>query len=200
MATEKALRKRDLILDKAKELFIQRGYAATSMDDLVQYSGISKGSIYYHFKSKEELFVHILIRQNQEWMSAWVEKSSRYTGFEAKLYGVAKHMVDDFFLNPLVKVGEEFYLSGPANQELMDQLLEIVQAPRLLYREIFSEGVQEGVISSDELDEMTVIFASMLDGLSTSFYERSSEELKMLYRRGVGYFLHGVLKRTEPLP
>ncbi|MEK3733117.1 MULTISPECIES: TetR/AcrR family transcriptional regulator [Paenibacillus] len=193
MATEKALRKRDLILDKAKELFIQHGYAATSMDDLVRYSGISKGSIYYHFESKEQLFVQILLRQNEEWMRAWEEKSSQYSGFEAKLYGVADHLVDDFYLNPLVKVAEEFHLGGAEDSNLMEQLLEIVQAPRQLYRDIFADGVREGKMAADDVDEMVIIFASMLDGMSTSFYERSSEDLRKLYHRGVDIFLRGIL-------
>ncbi|MGM1049097.1 MAG: TetR/AcrR family transcriptional regulator [Bacillota bacterium] len=192
MTTDKAIRKRDLILDKAKELFIQRGYAATSMDELVRYIGVSKGSIYYHFKSKEELFIQLLARQNREWMNAWMEKQSSYTSFEEKVYGIADHMVDDF-QNPLVKVGEEFYISNPDNKELLDQILAIVQGPRKLYRDIFTEGSQEGLLPENEIDEIAVIFASMLDGLSTSYYERSTEELRLLYRRGVSYFLHGVM-------
>ncbi|SMF66312.1 transcriptional regulator, TetR family [Paenibacillus uliginis N3/975] len=192
MTTDKALRKRDLILDKAKELFIQRGYAATSMDDLVHYIGVSKGSIYYHFKSKEELFLQLLARQNREWMDAWTEKQSSFTSFEEKLYGIAEHMVDDF-QNPLAKVGEEFYISNPDNKSLLDQILTIVLGPRKLYREIFLEGAKEGFLPENDVDEISVIFASMLDGLSTSLYERSTEELRLLYRKGVGYFLHGVM-------
>lgn len=192
MTTEKAIRKRDLILDKAKELFIQRGYAATSMDELVRYIGVSKGSIYYHFKSKEDLFMQLYGRQNQEWMDAWIEKRNHYTSFEDKVYGIADHMVDDF-QNPLVKVAEEFYISNPDNKEIIDQILSILQEPRKLYREIFMEGAQEGLLPKDEVDDIAVIFSSMLDGLSTSYYERSSEELRVLYRRSVRYFLNGVL-------
>lgn len=192
MTTEKAIRKRDLILDKAKELFIQRGYAATSMDELVRYIGVSKGSIYYHFKSKEDLFMQLYSRQNQEWMEAWIEKRSHYISFEDKLYGIADHMVDDF-QNPLVKVAEEFYISNPDNKEIINQILSMLQEPRKLYREIFMEGAQEGLLPKDEVDDIAVIFSSMLDGLSTSYYERSSEELRVLYRRSVRYFLHGVV-------
>ncbi|MFS0646528.1 TetR/AcrR family transcriptional regulator [Siminovitchia sp. 179-K 8D1 HS] len=196
MSTDKAKKKRDLILDKAKELFIQRGYAATSMDELVRYIGVSKGSIYYHFKSKEELFIQLLIRQNREWISAWVKKSGDFPSFEEKVYGIADHMVDDF-QNPLIKVGEEFYISSPENKPLLDQMLEIIREPRKLYRDIFAEGVKEGLLPEEELDEIAIVFASMLDGLSTTYYERSSDELRVLYRRAVKYFLHGVLRNHQ---
>ncbi|KKO54714.1 TetR/AcrR family transcriptional regulator [Paenibacillus sp. DMB20] len=196
MTTDKAQKKRDLILDKAKELFIQRGYAATSMDELVRYIGVSKGSIYYHFKSKEELFIQLLARQNREWINAWMEKSSVFSSFEEKVYGIADHMVDDF-QNPLVKVGEEFYISQPENQDLLNQILQIMQGPRMLYRDIFAEAAKEGLLPEEDLDEIAVIFSSMLDGLSTSYYERSSDELRVLYRRSVGYFLYGILDANK---
>ncbi|KKO52914.1 TetR family transcriptional regulator [Paenibacillus sp. DMB20] len=192
----KRRKKRDLILDKAKELFIQRGYAATSMDELVRYIGVSKGSIYYHFKSKEELFIQLLARQNREWINAWMEKSSVFSSFEEKVYGIADHMVDDF-QNPLVKVGEEFYISQPENQDLLNQILQIMQGPRMLYRDIFAEAAKEGLLPEEDLDEIAVIFSSMLDGLSTSYYERSSDELRVLYRRSVGYFLYGILDANK---
>lgn len=196
MTTDKAQKKRDLILDKAKELFIQRGYAATSMDELVRYIGVSKGSIYYHFKSKEELFIQLLARQNREWINAWMEKSSAFSSFEERVYGIADHMVDDF-QNPLVKVGEEFYISQPENKHLLDQILQIMQEPRMLYRNIFAEAAKEGFLPEEDLDEIAIIFSSMLDGLSISYYERSSDELRVLYRRSVGYFLYGILGASK---
>ncbi|KOP66119.1 TetR family transcriptional regulator [Bacillus sp. FJAT-18019] len=196
MSTEKAQRKRDLILDKAKELFIQRGYAATSMDELVKYTGASKGSIYYHFESKEDLFVKLLAKQNQDWMESWNEKKARFVSFEEKLYGIAEHMVDDF-QNPLTKIAEEFYINQPENKSLLSEMLAIVQGPRRLYREILTEGAQEGRIPAEDVDEISVVFASLLDGMSVSYFERSQEELRALYHRGVTYFLNGVLTRAN---
>ena len=42
------------ILDCSLDLFASRGYAGTSMNDIIEKLGISKGSVYWHFKSKEE--------------------------------------------------------------------------------------------------------------------------------------------------
>lgn len=43
------------ILRVAEQLFCQRGYEATSMQEIVRAAGISKGGIYHHFASKEEM-------------------------------------------------------------------------------------------------------------------------------------------------
>jgi AcrR family transcriptional regulator len=48
------------ILEGARELFVQRGYAGTSVRDISERVGMTKGSLYYHFVSKEELLSALL--------------------------------------------------------------------------------------------------------------------------------------------
>ena len=38
------------------KLFAEKGYDATSVDDITQAVGVAKGTLYYHFSSKEEIF------------------------------------------------------------------------------------------------------------------------------------------------
>jgi AcrR family transcriptional regulator len=47
---------RQLILESALRCFTRKGYMRTSMDDIVAESGLSKGTLYWHFKSKSDLF------------------------------------------------------------------------------------------------------------------------------------------------
>ncbi len=51
-----AQRRRERILDVATELFLQHGYKRTTVDDIAVAAGISKGSVYLHFESKEAVF------------------------------------------------------------------------------------------------------------------------------------------------
>ena len=46
---------RQRILDIAVDLFIEQGYAGTSVRDISERLGMTKGSLYYHFASKEEV-------------------------------------------------------------------------------------------------------------------------------------------------
>ncbi|MCP4036878.1 MAG: TetR/AcrR family transcriptional regulator [bacterium] len=50
------------ILDEAAVLFLERGYAATSLRAVAAAAGMKAGSLYYHFESKEALFLAILQR------------------------------------------------------------------------------------------------------------------------------------------
>jgi len=51
---------RTRIVDAAGELFAKRGYQDTSIEDVLDKSGISRGALYHHFRDKEELFVAVL--------------------------------------------------------------------------------------------------------------------------------------------
>ncbi|APH03935.1 TetR/AcrR family transcriptional regulator [Bacillus weihaiensis] len=47
------------VIKKAHELFINKGFQATSIQDILEYSGISKGTFYNYFSSKNELFKEV---------------------------------------------------------------------------------------------------------------------------------------------
>ena len=55
-----SLRKRQAILDAARDLFLQRGYAGTSMDDVAVHAGVSKQTVYSHFVDKTRLFADLI--------------------------------------------------------------------------------------------------------------------------------------------
>lgn len=53
----------DQLMDVALELFIDNGYADTSMESVAQAAGVTKPVIYTYFRSKEELYTDVLKRQ-----------------------------------------------------------------------------------------------------------------------------------------
>ncbi|MEU7137881.1 helix-turn-helix domain-containing protein [Nocardia sp. NPDC046473] len=50
---------RTAILDAAKELFVARGFDATSVDDIARESQLSKGAVYHHFQDKQQVFAEV---------------------------------------------------------------------------------------------------------------------------------------------
>lgn len=73
---------RERIIESAARLFTSKGFHHTSIDDIAQHAAVAKGSIYYHFKSKDSLLVSVIeegIRLIQETVKA------RLTGREDAL-------------------------------------------------------------------------------------------------------------------
>jgi len=59
---ERSERSRAQILDAALKLFSHRGYGATSVRDIAEAAGLSKGNVYHHFPDKETIFRALLDR------------------------------------------------------------------------------------------------------------------------------------------
>jgi len=47
---------RQLLIATARELFTERGFAATSIEEIIQRAGVAKGALYHHFSGKHDLF------------------------------------------------------------------------------------------------------------------------------------------------
>ncbi len=54
--------RRTQILDVSEELFASKGYVSTSTNDIIEKVGIARGTLYYHFKSKEEILDAVVLR------------------------------------------------------------------------------------------------------------------------------------------
>ncbi len=54
------------IIQSARKQFAKKGYALTSMDEIAKSANVSKGGLYHHFPSKEELFVSLCGDNQQE--------------------------------------------------------------------------------------------------------------------------------------
>ena len=61
---KEAAERRKEILDVAEELFVTKGYDKTSTNDILDRIGIARGTLYYHFKSKEDILNAMIERIN----------------------------------------------------------------------------------------------------------------------------------------
>ena len=64
---------RKRIIDAAEKLFAEKGYAATSVQDILDALGISKGGFYHYFDTKMELLTEVCARRAENWYSSGVE-------------------------------------------------------------------------------------------------------------------------------
>ena len=62
--SEKTEKKKQLIIDSAREVFATKGYRAVTMKDIVEASNISRGGLYLYFASVEEVFLEVLAAED----------------------------------------------------------------------------------------------------------------------------------------
>jgi TetR/AcrR family acrAB operon transcriptional repressor len=82
---EDALATRHLLLDAAELVFSQKGVSRTSLNDIAQAAGVSRGAIYWHFKNKADLFNAMMDR-----ITLPMEAELQQIGLDQKLDPVAE--------------------------------------------------------------------------------------------------------------
>jgi AcrR family transcriptional regulator len=90
----------DQILGAARELFLERGFAGTSMEAIREKAGVSKPTVYNYYPAKEELFVDVLRRHIDENFGDWLREEATSEDFPAtreELRDVLRSLVERFF-------------------------------------------------------------------------------------------------------
>jgi len=181
------------VADAARALFVQKGYKATSIEDIVQATGSSKGNIYYHFKSKEGLFLYLMEEWDQEWENKWREKTSQYPDTVDKLYAMAEHLISDDLNHPLTKAADEFFHSEENNSEVQDRITEMVARHLEFNRNLLQEGMDSGQFRQNNVENLAIILESLFFGLGHMSRRLSPNKILTLYKDAVTMILHGIL-------
>ena len=92
----------DRILDAAAELMLRWGYNKTTIDDIARYAGVAKGTIYLHWKTREDLFTALMRR---EYIRLVEDIQQRISGDPegGTLHGITKHSMLATMKSPLMK-------------------------------------------------------------------------------------------------
>ena len=161
------------ILEVSKELFLERGFDNTSIQDIIDgLGGLTKGVIYHHFESKNEILQSIISENNQQILNY------NWRG-ETGLEKIQNSLMDSF--------------SNFEQQRLVYSASIMLRSPRLLgeqYLNLFSDflpGIREKVFDGvkdksikteypEELADLIILTLNIWMGFQISIY--TVEELK----------------------
>lgn len=182
------------IADAARALFVQKGYKATSIEDIVKATGCSAGNIYYHFKSKEGLFLHLIEDWNTEWEVNWLAKEPLYSTTIDKLYGMAEHLAEDQLNHPLTKAVDEFFYNAEKASDIEERINEMVKGYIDFNRALLQRGIDNGEFETTNVTGLAIILDSLLYGLGQHTRRMERDEALAAYRLAIDVFLHGIAK------
>jgi len=184
------------IAEAAKALFMQKGYKSTSIEDIVDATGSSKGNIYYHFKSKEGLFLHLIEEWDSEWFQKWMSKEHQYTTTIDKLFRMAEQLVHDDLNHPFTKALDEFITNNEAATEDVEQRITDIFNKRLEFnQQLLLEGIESGEFEKHNVKHLSIIFESLLAGLGQLTRITKLSDALPVYHSAMKVFLHGIAKK-----
>jgi AcrR family transcriptional regulator len=119
--------KRRQILDGARSAFLTNGFDAASMNEIARAAGVSKGTLYVYFKSKEELFEAIIEEQIREQgqqifnldrgadiESELTRLGRSFSQFMSRPGGVSELRTIIAIADRMPQLGARFFVAGPA--------------------------------------------------------------------------------------
>lgn len=155
--------KKDLIADTALSCFMVSGYGGTSVDEIVKASGVSKGGIYWYFKSKEDIFLYLIERWVKEWIAEYLTliKDTDSTADKLKKY-LEHHFAQ--IDTPISALVLEFLLQAK-EQETINKLRNGTENIQRLLVQIMTDAVNKGEFRPLDPLVLTQTFLAMLHGI-----------------------------------
>ncbi|AUN33738.1 TetR/AcrR family transcriptional regulator [Niveispirillum cyanobacteriorum] len=134
------------LLSAALDCFVEKGFAATRMDDIARRAGVAKGTFYLYFPSKEAVF-EALVRETLLPRIAAVELSNTTAGLgaEAKLRAILS-MLGQVLADPKLVAIPKLVLAEAGNFPDMARFYrrEVIGRGQALLTSLFREGVERG--------------------------------------------------------
>ncbi|HOG63778.1 MAG TPA: TetR/AcrR family transcriptional regulator [Sedimentibacter sp.] len=143
-----ATNKKKLILDIATQLFTRFGFAKTSLDEIAAAAQIAKGTVYYYFPSKEDLFIASVEAKTREYFTILRQHINSTSGFEEKLTEFLSFPIKLIYENMPILI--ECLINIP--QSYQEQLIQFRSKSREVMMQILSEIIQLGK-QEDLIDE-----------------------------------------------
>ncbi len=107
------------VIEGAANVFDREGYGKASLSMIVEESGVSQGSLYFHFKSKEQIALAVIHEQHARSLPLLTDVADASPGVFARLVAVSRSVADQLRVDPVVRAGirlamEEGALGAPA--------------------------------------------------------------------------------------
>lgn len=198
--TEKGESTRRTILGVAARVFAERGYRAARMDDIIDASGLSKGAIYFHFRSKLELALAVVADSKERWLAAARKEVDLHPGAPAQLRALGELLVRlsvaDAAGWSTVRLAAQ--LSGEVadgRSGIVGEELDALTAWVELVAEIIAAGQSSGDYRRDlDATDTAIVLVSAFDGLKTlsgtavpdvATFERRARQLLAMVERSL---------------
>ena len=178
---KEAEERREEILDAAEKLFAAKGFDNTSTGDILDAVGIARGTLYYHFKSKEEILDGVIGRITNRLMqdAGEIVRKKELPVLERLTKAILS-------LNVESKIGYEIMeqVHRPQNA-LMHQKIQatLLAGINPILTELVKEGIEQGICHTrypESVVEMTILYANVaFDELNVAGLRPEQREKKI---------------------
>lgn len=189
---------RQKIVNAALDLFANKGYAGTSINDIISEIKISKGAVYWHFKSKEDIFIQIISENYNQWIALVSTELKHIDNPIEKLKRYGELFIETVEF-PIWRISPETYWNefSIENKKILDKYFSWDKEKIL---EIIKEAKERDLLKFNDLKRMMWIYISSLEGMFEKVIiaykndDGTLEELKDYASSAISLYLDSITK------
>ena len=187
--------RRDQIIQAALACFTRKGYNNTTMDDIVAESGLSKGTLYWYFKSKDNLFKSAILSffESSFGQEAIADLEQCPTAAE-KLRFLAQAMVGlGEWAKGIFNLFLEFWASSTRREEAARLWTDLLVQYKDILVGIIEEGIRNGEFRPVDAEPLVWAMMSTYDGLAAYVMLMPDLELERISHVFIETLLRGLV-------
>ena len=145
MNQEKQDIRKDQILNAALTVIVNKGYENSRMDDIVQSSKLSKGAIYWYYKSKKEVYLALVDHWVKQYNAGFIDNLEHHHSASEQLKGLFDYFLDQYEKDPSAfKILVEFWSLSGRDVDFNEKLQKVYSNFLEYIVNIIQAGVDSG--------------------------------------------------------
>ena len=185
-----------IILDAALSLFVKNGYSQTSMDDIVNLSGLSKGAIYHHYRSKKVLFLSLIDYWETFYFKDILNKNISDCNPDDLLREISQNVVIAFKSKKNVFLAElEFWSLSNYDNDVRERIKLLYVKLLKLFKGIVRKGIDDKLYKNLNVDVAALSIMTSLQGVIWfSIFEESTISAEQYLNDVIEFIIFGFKK------
>jgi AcrR family transcriptional regulator len=196
-------RRRQQIMVAAKRVFVEKGFAGATMEDIAREAELSAGTLYLYFKNKNELYASLTLRVLQ-YLNIRLEhlNSDPESDLRSKISNIKNALLDVYEFDPLI-LRNLFHLQS--SEVLKNLSPELIKDIKIIGRNalekiagLFQQGIQEGICSQHRPAAIADVVWALFSGVvlwetSKSTIDSKKDFLKPTLETAFEIFEKGIM-------
>lgn len=182
------------ILDAATEVFNQKGFDRARMEDIVEKTGLSKGTLYWYFKSKSQIITAILDRIFQaEFDELEMQKDANVSAAEAILQYTESAIGDFSKMMRLMPIAYEFLALAFRNSVVQEALRRYFSRYIRATVPIIQRGIDTGEFRPVDAQDAAIAIGAIFEGTILLWvYDKTMVKPERNIRLGINLLVEGI--------
>ncbi len=190
------------IMQAAKKLFYEKGYLNTTTQDIIKSLNISRGLLYYHFDSKEDILFSIVEKHTEPLLKKFniiannkklTVKEKVKSFLDSTIISESSAEQEDYAVHDAIQLPENSFMMDKINHKLSYNMAKC-------FADIIKEGNEEGILNVEYPEELSAyLMTAYTFVISDKHFHKNDFEKASKYLKAFKHLINQTLNSKELL-